>query len=144
MSAFNDLYVWGWNVHGQLGLPLYKPQDSSTIPPNDENDQHKFATVIAQPQLIDLPNISVEDLSLESQYSPVAVYAGVSHSIVKTVDGTLLGAGWNKYGQLSNDSSTENLSNFHVINVNFGENFDMVCGNWSTIAICKLRNSIKS
>lgn len=135
MSAFNDLYVWGWNVHGQLGLPLYKPHDSSTPPPNDESDQQRYASVIAQPVLIDLPYTSAEDPSLESHYSPVAVYAGVSHSIVKAADGSLLGAGWNKYGQLSNDSSSENLSNFHVIDVNFGDNFNVICGNWSTIAI---------
>lgn len=115
-------------------MPLYKARNSSKSPQNEENAHEKCASVFAQPVLVDLPK-SVADESLDSQYSPIAVSAGVSHSMLKTTDGTLLGAGWNKYGQISNESSEENISNFHVIHTNFGDSYKVICGEWSTTAI---------
>lgn len=146
ISAFNDLYAWGWNVRGQLGLPLYKPHE-----PNDSEhgDQSKCASVIAQPVLVDLPKHSRESSNvnstavsaeenedfLDSQYSPVAVSAGANHSIVQTADGPLLGAGWNKYGQLARELGEEIQPKFTVIAADFGDSYRIICGNWSTIVI---------
>lgn len=115
-------------------MPLYKAHDSSKSPENDENSHGKCASVLAQPVLVDLPK-NATDESLDSQYSPIAVNAGVSHSLLKTNDGTLLGAGWNKYGQISSELSEENVSNFRVINTNFGDSYEVICGEWSTISI---------
>lgn len=98
-------------------------------------EHEKCASVFATPILIDLPtNRSVDD-DIESQYSPIEVSAGIRHSIVKTDDGTLLGAGWNKYGQLASKTSSDDLTEFMVIDKPFTHDYKIICGDWSTIAI---------
>lgn len=102
-------------------------------------EDEKCASVFATPILIDLPksrstNDNDND-TMESQYNAIEVSAGIRHTIVKTENGTLLGAGWNKYGQLARETSTDDITEFMVIDKPFTHDYKVICGDWSTIAI---------
>lgn len=139
VSAFNDLYVWGWNVNGQIGLPLFETFE--TVQSNGEKkvERQKCSTVFATPVIVDLPkesSNSTDDESLsENQYHPIAVSAGTRHTIVKIDNGLLMASGWNKYGQLANNRLDDDFDRFHIINKNITENCQIICGDWSTFVI---------
>jgi alpha-tubulin suppressor-like RCC1 family protein len=84
ISAFGDLYVWGWNSNGQLGLRV-----------SDLNP-----TVYALPQIVEFPG---EELSVES------VACGTRHTLVRTCNNKYYVTGSNKYGQLGVDG-VENIT----------------------------------
>ncbi len=71
LSEFGDLYSWGWNAHGQLGLPATTGATSSV------------------PCLIPM-----EELEF------CRIGCGSRHSVTLTKCGKLLSWGWNGYGQL--------------------------------------------
>lgn len=144
VSAFNDLYVWGWNVNGQLGLPLF--ETSECIQQNGEKriERQKCSTVFASPVIIDLPKEDDEPAIDDeneanippNQHHPIAVSAGVRHTIVKIDNGTIMAAGWNKYGQLANSKLDDDFDQFHIIRHGFVLNdFHVICGEWSTFVI---------
>lgn len=72
LSDFGDLYMWGWNEKGQLGL---------TVSPDNDDDSHKIQCQ-ALPALVNLP----EDLDV------LAVSCGTRHTAIvagKRIDLTL-------------------------------------------------------
>ncbi|XP_058116339.1 uncharacterized protein LOC131288341 [Anopheles ziemanni] len=76
VSSFGDLYTWGWNNQGQLGLL------------DPKHDGH----VVTQPQLVTFPDGA--ELTVER------VHCGIGHTVVEAtyVDGgtrDVLIAGWN-------------------------------------------------
>lgn len=72
-----DLYTWGWNKQGQLAFPLL-------------SDDIEGVSVLPVPRAVELPeDVFVEDVS-----------CGASHTVIKLRDGSVLGCGWNKWGQL--------------------------------------------
>ena len=71
------VYAWGYNIYGQLG-------DNSTTQRN---------TPIAVSGVLSAKTIT-------------AVATGSDHSIAATSDGTVYTGGWNHYGQLGNNSTT--------------------------------------
>lgn len=137
VSAFNDLYVWGWNVNGQLGLPLFKKFECTQMNGEKRIERQKCSTVFASPVVIDLPKEDeTDDASIpQNQHHPIAVSAGARHTIVKIDDGTIMGTGWNKYGQLANDKLDDDFDQFQILNNNALTDFDVVCGEWSTFLI---------
>lgn len=149
VSAFNDLYAWGWNVNGQIGQSLYKTYRNTLKNGQIQNEKRKCPSVFASPQIVDLSKGSDDDandcataagddddFSDENQYHAVSVSAGSRHTLVRVAEGLVLGAGWNKYGQLASDKLTKDFDRFHVINcTNISNNVDYVCGEWSTYAI---------
>lgn len=76
LSNQGDVYVWGWNESGQLGLAKAKVQ------------------IQAVPIVLDVS----EDDSFQ------VVSAGSRHSMAISENGILFGWGWNKYGQLGLDA----------------------------------------
>lgn len=147
ISAFNDLYVWGWNVNGQLGLPLFKTFQSIQTSGEIRNERQKCATVFASPVIIDLPkqdnngiddgdddDDGVENMP-QSQHHPVAVSAGTRHTVIKIDDGTIMATGWNKYGQLASTQLDDDFDRFHIINKIELNEFQLICGEWSTFII---------
>lgn len=149
VSAFNDLYAWGWNVNGQIGQALYKTYRNTLENGQIQNEKQKCPTVFASPLIVDLSKMSADDandsagsgggddeFSDENQYHAVSVSAGSRHTLVRVEEGLVLGAGWNKYGQLASDELTNDFDRFHVINcTNISNNVNYVCGEWSTYAI---------
>lgn len=134
ISAFNDLYMWGWNVNGQMGLPIYK--EIKTDGTNTERE--KLATVFASPIIIDLPKNDIED-DIDAQYSVCNVSMGARHTFIKTTDGNILASGWNKYGQLGNSDLNNDAVEFKLVEKPSVENadFNVLCEGWCTIIIFK-------
>ncbi|XP_047451559.1 RCC1 domain-containing protein 1-like isoform X2 [Mugil cephalus] len=146
ISDGGDLYVWGWNESGQLGLPsrgLRKAsqekcsqqaeglnQDASTSPDKDlqegEKSEEVFISIQAFPALLDVtPSCEIR-----------AASCGSRHTAAVTTTGDLYTWGWGEYGQLGHEtlqSSDEpqrveffRLEQMHVV--------DVACGTWNTFA----------
>lgn len=83
LSEYGDLYVWGWNDTGQLGM--------------NKNGQDNVETKknYATPTLVDLFDENGEvDLNVKD------IACGTRHSAILLEDDTVWTTGWNKYGQL--------------------------------------------
>lgn len=134
VSAFNDLYVWGWNVNGQLGLPVYENYEVRQKNGEKSMEKQKLSTVFPSPVIVDLPKNSLNN-DFDNHYSPITVDAGALHTIVKTDDGQFLGAGWNKYGQLADTDLDNDIDQFRRIDIEHSNNFNVICGEWSTVLV---------
>ncbi|XP_065371212.1 E3 ISG15--protein ligase Herc6 [Calliphora vicina] len=132
ISAFGDLYTWGYNSNGQLGLRLYKTAAQTLKEP----------TVYHLPQLLDLATCQCgknpnEDV-IDSNCSPLKVVAGGRHTILQMSCGSIYASGWNSYGQLGLTNFQEYCDQFKFVikledvssNVNDKQ---IICGNWCTL-----------
>lgn len=84
ISECGDLYVWGWNKQGQLGIPVKQRR-----------------SIYVLPEIVDIElgqSVESEEIQLIS--------CGTSHSIIFTKSGKVLGAGSCKFGQLPGVCST--------------------------------------
>jgi alpha-tubulin suppressor-like RCC1 family protein len=118
VSSFGDLYTFGWNPNGQLGLPV-----------SDENP-----AVYATPQIIEFAE---EELSVES------VACGSRHTLVRTSDNRYFVSGSNKYGQLGLGAASRSWKHGHDPDDIFidqfteisgiSEDFTISCGYWSSL-----------
>uniref|UniRef100_A0A3P8SJ59 RCC1 domain containing 1 n=1 Tax=Amphiprion percula TaxID=161767 RepID=A0A3P8SJ59_AMPPE len=146
ISDGGDLYVWGWNESGQLGLPsrgLMKAsqekssqlagefhQDVSIFPSKEpqEGEKHEevFISIQAFPALLDVtPSCEIRTVS-----------CGSRHTAAVTTTGDLYTWGWGEYGQLGHQTLTSSdepqrveffrVEQMHVV--------DVVCGAWNTFA----------
>ncbi|XP_041074007.1 RCC1 domain-containing protein 1-like isoform X3 [Polyodon spathula] len=139
ISAGGDLYVWGWNEAGQLGLPSRslraQAEHSSageagcaTIPTRQEAAETQegegsevFISIQAFPALLDLPE--------ESEIKKMS--CGSRHTAAVTCD----------YGQLGHGAPRSSDQPLHV------EYFtkeglcvlDVVCGSWNTFVLASER-----
>lgn len=126
VSYDGDLYTWGWNSNGQMGL--------------------KNQNVMATPTVIDINS------NLSSVENVVKVACGSKHTVILLDNGKVYGMGWNKYHQLTDlNIEEENVLNpvliydFNLVNDNvnrissLSENvfFDVKCGPWSTALLYK-------
>ncbi|XP_058454526.1 E3 ubiquitin-protein ligase HERC2 [Malaya genurostris] len=74
ISAFGDLFCWGWNSKGQLG---------------QIDEQQQKASVFSLPQLVEISDGDGEDVSFEQ------VYCGMCHTVAIDSKGLLYFAGSN-------------------------------------------------
>lgn len=119
VTQYQDLYCWGWNNDGQLGLP-------------------KEVTVETLPVLLFDCDISVRD-----------VQCGARHTAVLTTDNDLIIWGYNKYGQCAGEveppiiTASESGEKSGVgedkgVQQSKLKNVEqMWCGPWSTYAMVK-------
>jgi len=122
VSDIGDVYVWGWNESGQLGLPCKGLQE--------ERASMAEGTVNIQqiPRVLD---IVINDKAVDV----IQAACGSRHTAFVTDTAQLLTSGWNHFGQLglgdriSRDCPT--LVKF------FGEVVDVTCGPWNTIVTTK-------
>ncbi|XP_043244131.1 RCC1 domain-containing protein 1-like [Amphibalanus amphitrite] len=73
LSSSGDVYTWGWNESGQLGL-------GDTV------------NVAAEPALVD---------ALPSDVTVTQLACGSRHTLALLEDGSVMGWGWNGHGQLA-------------------------------------------
>lgn len=106
VSAFGDLYVWGWNSCGQLGLKVFSPDLLKT---NSFDIKRKFQTVYTVPTLVILEDHNQTTDSSYTELSVSKVYCGCKHTIIRTTDNRIFVTGSNAYKQLGlkSDSSTQ-------------------------------------
>ncbi|KAM9854318.1 RCC1 domain-containing protein 1 [Aulostomus maculatus] len=141
-----DLYVWGWNESGQLGLPsqairqtqqqsfqqagtvIKLSQDTTSscrAPAEEEGHKEVFISIQAFPALLDItPSCDIRTVS-----------CGSRHTAAVTTTGNLYTWGWGGYGQLGFQTScsdeprcVEFFREQHMSVV------DVVCGAWNTFA----------
>lgn len=151
VSAFGDLYVWGWNVNGQLGRPVYKESTITYTSGRTEPIRHKVASVFPVPHVVDLPKAlgasnsnsdpladcsAGNDERLQDQYEVVRVVCGARHTIVHTGCDRFLVSGWNKYGQCAigdDNDDDKDISVFREIENIPNAVKKVLCGRWCTI-----------
>ena len=89
LSNQNECYIWGWNLNGQVSM---------------SDEANNYSVFVVKPtKLIILDDISDREVKFE------AISLGSRHSSVLDTNGNVYMFGWNKYGQLFNDSD-QNLS----------------------------------
>lgn len=126
LSEFGDLYAWGWNDTGQLGI-----KESS----NNESLQS-----YAIPTLVDI--FDENGITVNSDIKDIA--CGSRHSAVLLEDDSVWTSGHNKYGQLGH-SIHENPSVHHFKKCSsFKFACGLMCGQWSTVVNVKNSNRIVS
>ncbi|XP_017058744.1 probable E3 ubiquitin-protein ligase HERC3 isoform X2 [Drosophila ficusphila] len=134
ISAFGDLYTWGLNCSGQLGMRVMKPGGLLKEP-----------TVYPLPQLQDLPECGCPQESRGSDdCAPLRAFAGSRHTLMIRQCGRLWATGWCKHGQLGkrlqNLSYLDSFKALEGIVVNPSSD-NVLCGPWSTlIFLRKLEN----
>uniref|UniRef100_A0A3B3YAZ7 RCC1 domain containing 1 n=1 Tax=Poecilia mexicana TaxID=48701 RepID=A0A3B3YAZ7_9TELE len=111
-----DLYVWGWNESGQLGLP------SRGLRKDEELHEEVFISIQAFPALVDVsPSCEISTVSCGSRHT-AAVTTGYLYTW-----------GW-EYGQLGHQT-TSSLDEPQCVEFFRNENLhvvDVVCGSWNT------------
>ncbi|KAK7878210.1 hypothetical protein WMY93_031162 [Mugilogobius chulae] len=131
VSATADLYVWGWNEAGQLGLPsrgVKKIQQQSSQDKDESTqteDKEVFISIQAFPALLDLnPQCEIKAVSSE---------------------GSLYTWGWGEYGQLGHQNlisldEPQCVEYFqkHQLHVT-----DVVCGAWNTFTAVLKKEEIQ-
>ncbi|XP_073526626.1 RCC1 domain-containing protein 1-like [Phyllobates terribilis] len=133
VSESGDLYCWGWNESGQLGLPsktLQLERVSSEEGPTgrDVDEDSEFIGIQAFPALIDLPQ----------EIEVAKVSCGSRHTAAVTRFGELFTWGWGKYGQLGH-GDTKNLDQpkrVEFFNKNKFSVKDVTCRHWKTYVTC--------
>ncbi|XP_041370378.1 RCC1 domain-containing protein 1-like [Gigantopelta aegis] len=121
VTADGDLYAWGWNETGQLGLrcPALRHSDNRTA------DCEQSRSLLALPE-----PVIVSDDAVVTKTS-----CGSRHTAVITDKHQLFTTGWNKYGQLclgdvqSRDIFTQ-VQEFSCCRVQ-----DVYCGYWNTVCV---------
>ncbi|XP_026859045.2 RCC1 domain-containing protein 1 isoform X1 [Electrophorus electricus] len=136
ISAGGDLYMWGWNESGQIGLPSKGVNEESqkvespgrgmlTISKKEDGDSSNvFISIQAFPALVDVPEVS--------EISKVS--CGSRHTVVITSTGDLYTWGWGQYGQLGHGSECSSDEPKIVEYFSSGGMTveDVVCGLWNT------------
>ncbi|KAM6936907.1 RCC1 domain-containing protein 1 [Xenentodon cancila] len=143
ISDAGDLYVWGWNESGQLGLPsrglrkapqqksyqqgeLYSDASTSICKEQQEGEkvEEVFISIQAFPALLDVsPSCEIR-----------AVSCGSRHTAAVTTTGDLYTWGWGEYGQLGHQTfvSSDEPQRVEFFREKQMQVVDVVCGPWST------------
>ncbi|CAL8260418.1 unnamed protein product [Merluccius merluccius] len=136
ISAGGDLYVWGWNESGQLGLPSQavrtsqghkSGKESKSEEPEAAGSQEVFISIQAFPALLDV-----------TESCDVAkVSCGSRHTAAVTTTGDLYTWGWGDYGQLGHGtrSSSDEPRCVDFFRRRGMRAVDVVCGPWNTFAM---------
>ncbi|XP_015926026.1 E3 ISG15--protein ligase Herc6 [Parasteatoda tepidariorum] len=114
ISSIGDLYMWGWNESGQLGLPCPKLEGNRS--------SSEIYTACYLPKLIDLDDKKVTKIS-----------CGSRHTAAITEDKQLWTWGYNNWGQLGNKNC---LFNDTPEKVSLPKNFivqNVKCKFWDTL-----------
>jgi len=132
LSNTGDVYSWGWNQSGQLGIGCYPTDDPlSEQKPCSDNACCNRLMLSAYPILVDFRK-EVQKVS-----------CGARHSAAVLVDNTLWTWGWNGYGQLGlghqNDQHCPNI--VKTLSINSYAVIDVVCNMWNTLISTSVKNS---
>ncbi|GIY20411.1 RCC1 domain-containing protein 1 [Caerostris darwini] len=82
ISDSGDLYMWGWNESGQLGMPCNELQ-------GNKRPMEEIETVCCLPKIVELEEENVK-----------SVCCGCRHTVALTEKNHVWTWGWNEYGQL--------------------------------------------
>ncbi|KAM3960115.1 RCC1 domain-containing protein 1 [Aphomia sociella] len=125
LSEFGDLYAWGWNDTGQLGIKY----DVN----NKENSQTEDLKSYALPTVVDLYNEKNQHINLNVK----DMACGTRHTAVLLEDNSVWAAGSNKYGQLGFPMKVHEKAFYFKKSYSCDHNVELLCGPWSTVLKCK-------
>ncbi|CAB1440987.1 unnamed protein product [Pleuronectes platessa] len=146
ISDGGDLYLWGWNESGQIGLPsrglrktmqqqssqqagaLCQDADVKSGEDPQEGEKHEdvFISIQAFPALLDVtPSCEIRTVS-----------CGSRHTAAVTTTGDLYTWGWGEYGQLGHQTliSSDEPQRVEFFREQQMRVVDVVCGTWNTFA----------
>ncbi|XP_029649604.1 RCC1 domain-containing protein 1 [Octopus sinensis] len=135
VSEFGDLYMWGWNECGQLGILCRKNLDHEFKITDDCSEKNDAVTIQALPYLVLPPDDKEEDIVVAK------VACGARHTAVLTNCCKLFTCGWNGYGQLGlgdcyNRDRLTYVQDQHLPSLKCQpEQLDIYCGSWNTILV---------
>lgn len=130
ISAFGDLYTWGLNCNGQLGMRVMKPDGLLKEP-----------TVYPLPQLHDLATCCCSTTEQGDDCEPVRVFAGSRHTLLLRSCGRLWASGWCAHGQLGGGSGGQlnkqsYLDAFEALpDAPCDKDCTVICGPWATLLV---------
>ncbi|VVC96052.1 unnamed protein product [Leptidea sinapis] len=116
LSEHGDLYVWGWNNTGQLGIK--------------QKEEPFLLRSYGIPMLIDL----YDDDGKEIEVNIKDVDCGSKHTAILLEDGSVWTSGGNKYGQLGFSVKTTQLDYFKKAFVS-DSNQSVICALWNTVVL---------
>ncbi|XP_028158924.1 E3 ISG15--protein ligase HERC5-like isoform X2 [Ostrinia furnacalis] len=122
LSEFGDLYTWGWNDTGQLGV---KHANSKGVMNKEGLKSYPL------PTLVDVLDENDEEIHLDIK----DVGCGSRHSVVMLEDNSLWTSGHNNYGQLG--FSPDDHQKLHHLTKAFQceNDTEIQCGPWSTVLV---------
>uniref|UniRef100_A0A3Q2XT69 RCC1 domain containing 1 n=1 Tax=Hippocampus comes TaxID=109280 RepID=A0A3Q2XT69_HIPCM len=139
VSDAGDMYVWGWNESGQLGLPSHIARKTEHHPtsqeiadlssykekPEGEKDKEVFISIQAFPALLDVtPSCDIK-----------MVGCGSRHTAAVTSAGDLYTWGWGQYGQLGYETPySDEPRRVEFFREQQMRVVDVTCGTWNTFA----------
>ncbi|KAH8310412.1 hypothetical protein KR044_001214, partial [Drosophila immigrans] len=128
ISAFGDLYTWGLNSNGQLGMRVMKPDGLLKEP-----------TVYPLPQLHDLPECcaAANDDDNADLCAPAKVIAGTRHTMLVRRCGRLWATGWSAHGQLGKQpNKLAYFDAFEAVHDKASDSeYHVICGPWATLLV---------
>ncbi|KZS07808.1 putative RCC1 domain-containing protein 1 [Daphnia magna] len=116
LSESGDVYVWGWNESGQLGLPCRNLSDSYC-------KSNECVSIQSEPRLLD----HAMPFSLDEVYV-TSIACGARHTAVTLDDKSGWSWGWNGCGQLGTGDRRSHDAPVCVIQ----DVEKVMCGAWST------------
>lgn len=118
VSSFGDMYTWGWNTNGQLGVG--ESTTKLSLKEKVKNHQQVFTT----PQLVEI----------EDELEPITnVHCGCKHTIARTENHRLFVAGSNRMGQLGLSKGIEEVGRFTEAPISgINKETKISTGYWST------------
>lgn len=131
LSEEGDLYTWGWNCNGQLGI----------------GDKY---SVMATPHIVDFDDdkqVNVVKVGCGTKHTlallgifpfiPKRVKLNYAFYLFVTDSNQLYGCGWNKYKQILNEER-ESIFNFiFCYNLAGFVSSEIVCGPWNSVILCE-------
>ncbi|KAI9232271.1 MAG: regulator of chromosome condensation 1/beta-lactamase-inhibitor protein II [Podila humilis] len=142
LSEFGDVYTFGLNDHGQLGIG---DESESNIGSSDRHAGRNNA----YPQLVDFYGTNDEHDGTPLDVSVVKVACGQAHAVCLDDQGNAWSCGWGKYGQLEPQESSHRTKPHDVGSLSkqddrytfqkIAQKHDsiyywrnVICGRWST------------
>lgn len=120
LSEFGDVYAWGWNKDGQLGV--WGDFASSCFV---DSESYPFPSLVNIYDRIGCPVMS----------NVIDIACGSRHSIIKMENNTIWGTGYNKYGQLGLSYKTyPNIKHFKKV-LDTDSDTKIICGTWTTVLV---------
>ncbi|XP_053601260.1 RCC1 domain-containing protein 1 [Plodia interpunctella] len=121
LSEFGDLYVWGWNDIGQLGIRNNKGKEQTVS---------DILTTTMLPTVVDVFN----DCNEEIVNLNVKDFAcGSRHTAIILEDNSVWTSGCNKYGQLGFNPSLYSTVPYFKKAYECNINSKVLCGPWTTV-----------
>ncbi|CAB3245448.1 unnamed protein product [Arctia plantaginis] len=115
LSEFGDLYAWGWNDMGQLGIS------------NSIEDCQSYSV----PTLVDFFDANGDELTLNVE----DIACGSRHSAILLENNTVWTTGCNKYGQLGFSQDQCQSSRCFKVAFYCNNRSILMCGPWTTVIV---------